>query len=68
MLAHSLRDAGTTKKLAVLVTLDSVSADVITQLKVSFLGRHSHASYASRSLTVAPGRIRLCDPRYPHPQ
>lgn len=34
MLAHSLRDAGTTKKLAVLVTLDSVSAEVITQLKV----------------------------------
>lgn len=33
VLAHSLRDAGTTKKLAVLVTLDSVSAEVITQLK-----------------------------------
>lgn len=33
MLAHSLRDAGTTKKLAVLVTLDSVSAEVVTQLK-----------------------------------
>lgn len=35
MLAHSLRDAGTSKRLAVLVTLDSVSAEVITQLKVS---------------------------------
>lgn len=34
MLAHSLRDAGTSKKLAVLVTLDTVSAEVITQLKV----------------------------------
>lgn len=34
VLAHSLRDAGTSKKLAVLVTLDSVSAEVITQLKV----------------------------------
>lgn len=33
MLANSLRDAGTTKRLAVLVTLDSVSAEVITQLK-----------------------------------
>ncbi|KND88513.1 Glycogenin-1 [Tolypocladium ophioglossoides CBS 100239] len=33
VLAHSLRDASTTKKLAVLVTLDSVSADAITQLK-----------------------------------
>ncbi|KIH94473.1 hypothetical protein SPBR_05552 [Sporothrix brasiliensis 5110] len=33
VLAHSLRDAGTSKKLAVLATLDSVSAEVITQLK-----------------------------------
>ncbi len=37
MLAHSLRDAHTTKKLAVLVTLDSVSAEVVTQLKASLL-------------------------------
>ncbi|POR33461.1 Glycogenin-1 [Tolypocladium paradoxum] len=35
VLAHSLRDAGTTKKLAVLVTLDSVSASAITQLKAA---------------------------------
>lgn len=35
MLAHSLRDAGTTKKLAILVTLDSVSAEVVSQLKAS---------------------------------
>jgi hypothetical protein len=34
VLAHSLRDAGTTKKLAVLVTLDGVTADAIVQLKV----------------------------------
>lgn len=34
MLAHSLRDGGTKKKLAVLVTVDTVSADVIAQLKV----------------------------------
>ncbi|RGP80463.1 glycogenin-2 beta [Fusarium longipes] len=33
VLAHSLRDAGANRKLAVLVTLDSVSADSITQLK-----------------------------------
>ncbi|KAI1124804.1 glycosyltransferase family 8 protein [Nemania abortiva] len=33
VLAHSLRDASTTKKLAALVTLDSVSAEAITQLK-----------------------------------
>jgi hypothetical protein len=37
VLAHSLRDAGTTKKLAILVTLDAVSVDVLTQLKVSSL-------------------------------
>jgi glycogenin glucosyltransferase len=36
VLAHSLRDAGTKKKLAILVTLDSVSAEVVSQLKVSF--------------------------------
>ena len=36
MLAHSLRDAGTTKKLAVLVTLDGVTADAIVQLKVRY--------------------------------
>lgn len=37
MLAHSLRDAGTTKKLAVMVTLDSVSAEVIAQLQARLL-------------------------------
>jgi hypothetical protein len=36
VLAHSLRDAGTTKKLAILVTLDTVSVDVVTQLKAGF--------------------------------
>lgn len=34
MLAHSLRDAGTKKKLAVLVTLDSVSVDAMVELQV----------------------------------
>lgn len=38
VLAHSLRDAGTKKKLAILVTLDSVSAEVVTQLKASSRG------------------------------
>jgi glycogenin glucosyltransferase len=33
VLAHSLRDAGTTKKLAALVTLDTLSADTITELR-----------------------------------
>lgn len=36
MLAHSLRDAGTAKKLAVLVTLETVSGEVVTQLKSVF--------------------------------
>ncbi|KAI9155261.1 glycogenin-2 beta [Paramyrothecium foliicola] len=36
VLAHSLRDAGTAKQLAVLVTLDSVSAESITQLKTVY--------------------------------
>jgi len=35
VLAHSLKDAGATRKLAVLVTPDTVSAGVITELEVS---------------------------------
>jgi glycogenin glucosyltransferase len=34
VLAHSLKDAGTTKKIAVLVTMDTVSADAMAQLQV----------------------------------
>ena len=34
VLAHSLKDNGTRKELAVLVTLDSVSASSIDELKV----------------------------------
>ncbi|KAF2106127.1 nucleotide-diphospho-sugar transferase [Lophiotrema nucula] len=36
VLAHSLRDAGTTKKLAALVTLDTLSADTVTELKALY--------------------------------
>jgi len=36
VLAHSLRDAGTKKKLAVLITLDTLSADTISQLKTLY--------------------------------
>ncbi|KAJ4145634.1 hypothetical protein LMH87_004480 [Akanthomyces muscarius] len=36
VLAHSLRDAGTSRKLVVFFTLDSVSADSITQLQAVF--------------------------------
>jgi glycogenin glucosyltransferase len=35
-MAHSLRDAGTTKKLAVLVTTDAISADAIVELQKLF--------------------------------
>jgi hypothetical protein len=37
VLAHSLRDAGTTKKLAAMITLDTLSADTVTELKVGSL-------------------------------
>jgi glycogenin glucosyltransferase len=33
VLAHSLRDAGTKKKLAVMVTMDTLSADTLSELK-----------------------------------
>ncbi|KAJ4359228.1 glycogenin glucosyltransferase [Ascochyta clinopodiicola] len=33
VLSHSLRDAGTTKKLAVMITLESLSAETITELR-----------------------------------
>ncbi|TIC90484.1 Glycogenin-1 [Colletotrichum higginsianum] len=36
VLAHSLRDAGTSKQLVVLVTLDTVSAEVITELRAIY--------------------------------
>ncbi|KAL2163130.1 hypothetical protein VTH06DRAFT_6966 [Thermothelomyces fergusii] len=36
VLAHSLRDAGTTKKLAILVTLDTVSVEVVKQLETVY--------------------------------
>ncbi|PHH50783.1 Glycogenin-1 [Ceratocystis fimbriata CBS 114723] len=36
VLAHSLRDAGTTKQLAVLVTRDTVSADTVAQLRGTY--------------------------------
>lgn len=36
VLAHSLRDNGTKKQLAVLVTLDSLQASTLEELKVRF--------------------------------
>lgn len=34
VLAHSLRDSGTKKQLAILVTMDSVAGSTIEELKV----------------------------------
>ena len=36
VLAHSLRDNGTEKQLAVLITLDSLQASTIEELKVGW--------------------------------
>ena len=53
VLAHSLRDAGTTKQLACLVTLDSVSAEVITQIKVRLASQHRPFCLPGFVLTVS---------------
>jgi glycogenin glucosyltransferase len=37
VLGHSLRDAGCTKELVALVTLDTLSVDVVDELKVGRL-------------------------------
>jgi hypothetical protein len=34
VLAHSLRDGGTKKKIAALITLDTLSPEAVTELKV----------------------------------
>ncbi len=71
MLAHSLRDAATAKKLAVMVTLDSVSAEAITQLKASSraLGI-ARLPFARRLLLTGPHAkqtvLRLHHPGSPH--
>ncbi|XXH00424.1 hypothetical protein Hte_006769 [Hypoxylon texense] len=54
VLAHSLRDAGTPKKLAVLVTLDNVSAEVVTELKAVY------------DYVIPVSRIRNSDPTNLH--
>ncbi|KAK7967418.1 uncharacterized protein PG986_001695 [Apiospora aurea] len=45
VLGHSLRDGGTSKKLGALVTLDTVAAEAITQLKASFSNTNKHGMY-----------------------
>ncbi|KAH6640924.1 nucleotide-diphospho-sugar transferase [Chaetomium tenue] len=62
VLAHSLRDAGTTKKLAVLVTLDTVSADVVTQLKAVY----DHVIPVSRIQNEHPANLDLMNRRDLH--
>ncbi|KAJ9142753.1 Glycogenin [Pleurostoma richardsiae] len=59
VLAHSLRDGGSTKKLAVLVTLDTVSGEVVTQLKAVYdyvipVGRIKNGSTANLQLMNRP--------------
>ncbi|KAI1133921.1 glycosyltransferase family 8 protein [Hypoxylon sp. FL0543] len=55
VLAHSLRDAGTSKKLAVLVTLDTVSAEVITQVKALY----DYVIPVSRIRNPQPANLQL---------
>ncbi|KAI1205961.1 glycosyltransferase family 8 protein [Annulohypoxylon truncatum] len=55
VLAHSLRDAGTTKKLAVLITLDTVSAEVITELK----NVYDYVIPVSRITNSQPSNLQL---------
>ncbi|KAJ9151456.1 Glycosyltransferase family 8 protein [Coniochaeta hoffmannii] len=57
VLAHSLRDAKTTKKLAVLVTLDTVSVEVVTQLKAVF----DYVIPVNRIRNDSPANLYLMD-------
>ncbi|KAF4121798.1 glycogenin [Geosmithia morbida] len=55
VLAHSLRDAHTTKQLAVLVTLDTVSAASVTQLKTVY----DHVIPVPRIQNAHPANLHL---------
>ncbi|WYZ46507.1 hypothetical protein EsH8_IX_000732 [Colletotrichum jinshuiense] len=55
VLAHSLRDAGTSKQLAVLVTLDTVSPEVITELRVVY----DHVIPVPRIRNARPANLYL---------
>ncbi|KAL5354815.1 glycogenin glucosyltransferase [Pseudogymnoascus australis] len=57
VLAHSLRDAGTTKKLAVLVTLDSVSVDAMVELQSVY----DHIIPVDRMVNQQPHNLSLMD-------
>ncbi|KAI1812219.1 glycosyltransferase family 8 protein [Poronia punctata] len=55
VLAHSLRDAGTTKKLAALVTLDSLSTQAIAELQSVF----DYILPVSRIRNAQPANLQL---------
>ncbi|ELR06753.1 glycogenin glucosyltransferase [Pseudogymnoascus destructans] len=57
VLAHSLRDAGTIKKLAVLVTLDSVSVDAMVELQRVY----DHIIPVDRMVNQQPQNLSLMD-------
>lgn len=59
VLAQSLKDSGTTKKLAVLVTKDSVHPSTIDELKV---WPFSETSRCACVLTLSTEPLRLCHP------
>ncbi|OTB05253.1 glycosyltransferase family 8 protein, partial [Hypoxylon sp. CI-4A] len=59
VLAHSLRDAGVSKKLAVLVTLDTVSNEVVTQLKASLLTVYNYVIPVNRIRNSQPANLHL---------
>ncbi|KAK4203721.1 nucleotide-diphospho-sugar transferase [Triangularia verruculosa] len=63
VLAHSLRDAGTKKKLAILVTPDTVSTEVIATLKASsplFFGTvYDYVIYVDRIRNGKPANLFL---------
>lgn len=61
VLAHSLRDNGTKKRLAALVTLDSLSSGTIEELKVKYSVSVSLFG-AHRSVEA----VRRNNPRRPH--
>ncbi|KAI0865635.1 glycosyltransferase family 8 protein [Xylaria cubensis] len=55
VLGHSLRDAATTKKLVALVTLDTVSAEAITELKSVY----HYVIPVPRILNAQPANLQL---------
>ncbi|KAG9236688.1 nucleotide-diphospho-sugar transferase [Amylocarpus encephaloides] len=55
VVAHSLRDAGTTKKLAVLITEDTVSLDAISQLRAIY----DYIIPVERVVNQSPGNLFL---------